>query len=75
MVPMEVLALEHEGGDDGKDGEGDDLLNHFQLHQRVGTSVAHKAEFVGWHLQGVLEESNAPGEHNDTKEGPVATGA
>ncbi len=60
MVPMEVFALEHEGGDDGKDGEGDDLLNHFQLHQRVGTAIAHKAEFVGGYLQRILEERDAP---------------
>ena len=60
MVPMEVFALEHEGSDDGEDGEGNDFLNHLQLDEGVRTSVANETEFVGWHLQGVFEEGDAP---------------
>ena len=33
VVPMKVLALKHEGGDDGEDRQGDNFLNHLQLHQ------------------------------------------
>ena len=64
VVPMKVFTLEHEGGNDGEDGEGDDFLNHLQLHEGVRTSVANETEFVGWHLQGVFEEGNAPREDN-----------
>ena len=60
VVPMEVFALEHEGGDDSEDSQGDDFLNHHQLDEGVRTSVANETEFVGWHLQGVLKEGDAP---------------
>ena len=60
VVPMEVFALEHEGGDDGEDSQGDNFLNHLQLDEGVRTSVADETEFVGWHLQGVLKKGDAP---------------
>ena len=60
MVPMEVFALEHERGDNGEHRERHHFLNHLQLHQRIGTAIAHKTQLVGWHLQRILEERDAP---------------
>ena len=72
MVPMEVFALKHEGGDDGEDGERDYFLYDLELHQRIGSAIADEAQFVGWHLQGILEESDAPREYDDEPQGPTA---
>ena len=29
MIPMNGLPFKHKGNNDGKDGDGDDFLNHF----------------------------------------------
>ena len=71
MVPVEVFALKHEGGDDGEDGEGDNLLNHLQLDEGVWTTITHETQFVGRHLQGVLEEGDAPREDDHQPQGPT----
>ena len=60
VVPMEVFTLKHEGGEDGEDGEGDNLLNHLQLHEGIRSPIAYKTNLIGWHLQGVLEEGDTP---------------
>ena len=65
------VVLEHDVGDDGKDGQRDTFLYHLQLHQVEGTSVLDEAQTVGGHLAAVFEESNAPGEQNNPQQGPV----
>ena len=61
MVPMEVFALEHEGGDDGKDGEGDDLLYGLEL----GRGEMAVAYAVGRNLQHVFEERQPPAREDE----------
>jgi hypothetical protein len=46
-------------------------LDDLQLHQREGTSVASETDAVGWHGKAILNESNAPGEGDDSNQGPV----
>ena len=75
MVPVQVSALEHDVGNDGKDGQRDALLNDLQLYEVEGTAIVDKAQPVGWHLTAVLEEGNHPREGNDADEGPVAADA
>ena len=67
---MQLLPLEHDVGDDGKDEERDTLLHHFQLNQREGAAIAYEAHAVGRHLTAVLEEGNAPRENDDAYEWP-----
>ena len=50
VVPLQALALEEEGREDGEDQKGDNLLNDLQLHECEGTSVACEAYAVGWNL-------------------------
>ena len=71
MVPVEILMLEHDVGDDGKDSQRDTLLHDLQLYQREGTAVADEAHAVGWHLTAVFKEGDAPREGNDAEQGPV----
>lgn len=72
MVPMELLSLEKDVGNDAEDDERDDLLNDLQLHERERSAVADEADSVGWHLTAVFEEGNCPRESNDSDEGPMA---
>ena len=64
MIPVEMFALEHEGGNDSEDGEGDNFLNYLQLHEGIRTTIANETELVGWHLQGVFKEGDAPRKDN-----------
>ena len=59
MVPAQVRA-EIESGKYAEDRDGDDLLNHFELHGREATV----AEAVGGNLETVLEEGDAPANEN-----------
>jgi len=63
MVPAEFLAEIQEGEDD-KYGEGDDLLDDFELRGREGAGT----NAVGWDLQAVLEEGDAPADEDDFPE-------
>ena len=60
VVPVELLVLEDEVGDDGKDHQRDALLDNLQLHEVERTSVIDEAEAVGRHLTTVLEEGDHP---------------
>ena len=70
---MEVLVLEHDVGDDGKDGQGDAFLNDFQLNEVERSAVALEAHSVGWNLAAVFKEGDAPRESNHPYEWPVGT--
>ena len=72
MVPMEVVALEHDVGHDGKYSQRDALLNDLQLHQVERSSIVNKPQSVGRHLTAVFEEGDAPREGDDAQQRPVA---
>ena len=55
MVPAQVGA-EVESCEDAENHQGDNLLDHFELHGRE----AAIAKAVGWYLKAVLEEGDAP---------------
>ena len=71
MIPVEAFVLEHEMCQNGKDYEGNTLLDNFQLHQRKRSSVSNKTDSVCWHLTTVFEERYEPRERNDANEWPV----
>ena len=69
---MEVLVLEHDVGDDGKDGQGDAFLNDFQLNEVERSAVALEAHSVSWNLAAVFKEGDAPREGDDAQQRPMA---
>ena len=71
MVPVQGLSLEHHGGDDRKDDERNDFLNHFKLHQVERAAVAFEAKPVGRYLATVFCESYHPREKDDADKRPM----
>ena len=71
VVPVQVLPLEEDVGDDAEDNQRDDFLYDFELHQVERSAVVDEADTVGRHLTAVLEKGNHPREGNDQIEGPV----
>lgn len=70
MIPMQAFATECDNGEKRKYDEGNHFLHHLELHQRVGTAVALKANSVGRHLKTIFEEGQAPRDKdNDVKRG------
>ena len=71
MIPVDGLALEDGGHDEGEYNEGDAFLDDLELHQREGTSIDLRTDTVGGNHEGILEEGNAPRHEDDQDEGPV----
>lgn len=71
VVPLQMLALEKQVGDDGKDDKRHHLLDHFELDERERASCALEADAVGGHLAAVFKESNTPREGDHAYQGPV----
>ena len=72
MVPMELLVLENQVGNDGEDNQRDALLDDLELDEVEGTAIVDEADAVGGNLAAVLEEGDHPREGDDEVEGPVA---
>ena len=68
---MQGFALEHDGGDDGKDYQRYDLLYHLELHQSEGTAIAYVANAVGRNHEAVLQTGNEPRKEYHDKEWPI----
>lgn len=71
VVPVQRLALEEDGGEEGENHQRDDFLNDLELHQREGTAVFNEADAVGGHLKGILGQGNGPREKDDGVKRPV----
>lgn len=65
MVHGKVLILKEKDGEDGKDGQGDYLLNHLQLPEIKWSAILLKAQSVGWNLKTVLNQCDTPTEKDD----------
>lgn len=72
MIPLQLFATEHKGGDKGEHYERQRLLYDFKLHQRERAAVAAEADAVGRHLTGVLRQRYEPREEDNGDERPVA---
>jgi hypothetical protein len=59
------MRAEVKGGKDAEDRQRDDLLNHFELDH----AEAAVAKAVGWNLEAVLKEGDAPADEDDLPEG------
>ena len=68
MVPMKGLPFESGRTKQHKNNQGDDLLDHLELHQAERAAIVAKPNTVGWHLKAVLKQSQEPAEQDDTKQ-------
>ena len=66
VVPVQILTLEENVGNDGEDDEGYAFLYHLELNQWEGAAVVDKANTVGGYLTAVLKESDSPTESDHT---------
>ena len=76
MVPLYGLPLEDHDRKDGEDGDGEHLLNDFQLHQRKRAAVLNEANAVAVHLADIFRQSQQPRrEDDDEQRGVIRDGA
>ena len=75
MVPVELLVLEDEVGNNGEDHQRDALLNDLELDKVEGASIVYKSDTIGWNLAAVLKKGNHPRESDDQIKGPVGRDA
>ena len=68
---MQGLTLEQEGYYYRKDGQGNDFLDYFELHQVERTAVSLEADAVGRYGETVLEKGDSPGKKDDENERPA----
>ena len=59
MIPLETGALEEEHHHYGKDSEGNNLLDYFQLYDIEGTPVGFEADPVGGYKEAIFDESHS----------------
>ena len=71
VVPVDGLSLEDEQDDYREDGEGDNLLDDFELDEIERAAVLGVADAVGRDGEAVFEERNAPREQDDQDERPA----
>lgn len=72
MIPLDGLAFEHQGADQGEYGKRDAFLYYFELHQAEGASVDVGAYPVGRHHGGIFKEGDTPrGEYYEDERPPV----
>ena len=60
VIPMKVLSLKKNVGDDGEDTETDALLDDLELNEIERTAIAIESHTVGRHLTAILKERYAP---------------
>ena len=74
MVPAELLILEGDGGEADENDERDHLLDHFQLDQGKGATVAREPNAIGRNLQAILKEGDSPAEKYYGEQPPLCPG-
>ena len=60
MVPLEGLAFEKQGDNQGEHRKGNHFLDYLKLHQVEGTAVVDETYAVGRDLGTVFEKRNGP---------------
>lgn len=71
MVPVQLLPLEENIGNDTEDDQRDYLLDHLELHQGERTAIVDKANTIGRYLTTIFKKSNSPREGDDANKGPM----
>ena len=60
VIPMEILVLEHDIGDDAKYGQRYRFLYHLELYEGERTAITFEAQPVGRYLTTIFEEGDTP---------------
>lgn len=60
VVPVQILTLEHDVGNHGKNTETDALLDDLQLHEIERATVTIETDAVGGHLTTIFKQSDTP---------------
>lgn len=60
VVPVQLLSVKEKVGDDAEDEQRNNLLYHFELHQREGTAIALESYAIGRHLAAILKKGYSP---------------
>ena len=68
MIPAQGVALDEQHSKECKDHQRYNLLNDLQLPEGEGTSEFCATDAVGWHLEAVLKEGNAPTDKYDSND-------
>ena len=65
MIPAQGVALDEQHCKECEYNQRDNLLNDLQLPEGEGTSEFCATDAVGWHLEAVLKEGDAPTDKYD----------
>src|SRR5690349_23370291 len=65
VVPSQRLILEERKAKDHEHGKRDHFLNYLQLDERERSAVFAESNPVGWDLEHVFEECDAPTDEYD----------
>ena len=68
VIPAQGVALDEQHRKECKDHQRDNLLNDLQLPEGEGTSEFCATDAVGWHLEAVLKEGDAPTDKYDSND-------
>ena len=68
MVPLQGVTLNKKHSKKCEDNKRDNLLNDLQLPEGEGTSEFCATDAVGWHLEAVLKEGDAPTDKYDSND-------
>ena len=65
VVPLEWVALNKQHGKEGKDNQRDNLLDNLQLPEGEGAAKFVATNAVGWNLEAVFKQGDAPADKHD----------
>ena len=73
VVPVQILTLEHDVGNHGKNTKTDALLDDLQLHEIERATITIETDAVGGHLTAIFKQSDTPRKGDNANQGPVST--
>ena len=68
MIPLQGFVFEKDQGEHGKDQQGNDFLDDFQLYQRKRPAVFPVAQSVGGHHQAIFHKGDEPARQNQSQQ-------
>ena len=71
MVPLQGFSLEEQDDHNSEYGQGNGLLDDFELNQAERTPVDAGADPVGRDHHEILEKGDAPGKEDDDDQRPA----
>ena len=75
VVPMNVLSLKENVGNNSEDTKRDAFLNHLELNEVERSAVPLESHSVSGNLTAILEESYSPRKDDNSYQWPMAADA